>query len=189
MKVVVIVDMQNDFVTGKLGTPEARDMVETMKNRIYELSNDTLVIFTKDTHNDFYLETQEGKNLPISHCIRGTLGWSIVKPISSIVDYGKNFMKVSTQEIINSRILKDTFGSLDLAELLRDFSKEYKIEEVTLMGVCTDICVISNALLLKTYLPETLITVDASCCAGTCPAKHAMALEVMKSCQVNVINE
>lgn len=200
MKIVVVVDMQNDFIDGVLGTPEAQAIVPVMVDRLHELDDgNTLLFFTKDTHFVNYLETQEGKNLPVAHCIEGTPGWSINKQISSYVDYGSNFLTYSTHDIRKSRVLKTTFGSLELAAVIRDLSHkclaasnevpDVKIDEVILMGVCTDICVISNAMLLKAYCPETLITVDASCCAGVTPETHAAALTTMKSCQINVINE
>ena len=188
MKVLLIVDMQNDFVTGCLGSPEAQAIVPVMEQRIKEYQGDTLVVFTKDTHYDDYMDTQEGKNLPVPHCKFMTPGWSIVKPISSVVDWG-NFMKLSTADIVNGRILKTTFGSIELAEIMRGLCTDSDVEEIVLMGVCTDICVVSNAMLLKAYCPETLITVDASCCAGVTPERHKAALETMKSCQINVIND
>ena len=192
MKIVVVIDMQNDFIDGALGSPEARAIVPTMVERLKELdSSENLLLFTKDTHQANYSETQEGKKLPVEHCIEDTHGWSINKEISSFCDYGSHFMGYSSNTIRKSRILKPTFGSLELADTIRDISydKNYNIEEVILMGVCTDICVVSNALLLKAYCPEIPITVDASCCAGVTPESHAAALTTMKMCQVNVINE
>jgi nicotinamidase-related amidase len=192
MKIVVVIDMQNDFIDGALGSPEARAIVPTMIERLKELdSSENLLLFTKDTHQANYSETQEGKKLPVEHCIEDTHGWSINKEISSFCDYGSHFMGYSSNTIRKSRILKPTFGSLELADTIRDISydKNYNIEEVILMGVCTDICVVSNALLLKAYCPEIPITVDASCCAGVTPESHAAALTTMKMCQVNVINE
>ena len=188
MKVIVIVDMQNDFINGSLGTQEARDILPVMVKRLraYE-SEQPLVLFTKDTHSGDYMDTQEGKNLPVPHCIEGTTGWSICKSISSVVDYNSNFLFYSDDSIIRSRIHKNTFGSVRLAEIINEYEDEF--EEVIFMGVCTDICVASNALLVKAYCPELKITVDASCCAGTTPANHMAALQVMKSCQINVIGE
>lgn len=192
MKIVVVIDMQNDFIDGALGSPEAQAIVPVMVERLKELdSSENLLLFTKDTHHANYSETQEGKKLPVEHCIEDTHGWSINKEISSFCDYGSHFMGYSSNTIRKSRILKPTFGSLELADTIRDISydKNYNIEEVILMGVCTDICVVSNALLLKAYCPEIPITVDASCCAGVTPESHAAALTTMKMCQVNVINE
>lgn len=193
MKIVVVVDMQNDFIDGALGSPEAQAIVPVMIDRLRELDDgNTLLFFTKDTHSENYLESQEGKNLPVAHCIEGTPGWSINKQISSYVDYGSKFLGYSTYDIRKSRVLKPTFGSLELANTIRGLvndSPYTDVDEIILMGVCTDICVVSNALLLKTYCPETLITVDASCCAGVTPETHAAALTTMKSCQINVIND
>ena len=188
-RVLVIVDMQNDFITGALGTAEAEAIVPIMQNRLKEYEDgDTVVLFTKDTHYVNYFETQEGIRLPVPHCIKGTPGWSIDKRISSIVDNG-NFIKYASGTVINSRVNKETFGSIFLAALLEMWSEDEELEEIVLMGVCTDICVISNALLIKSHCPEVLVTVDASCCAGVTPERHKAALETMKSCQINVINE
>lgn len=200
MKIVVVVDMQNDFIDGVLGTPEAQAIVPVMVDRLHELDDgNTLLFFTKDTHSLDYYNTQEGQKLPVAHCIEGTSGWSINKQISSYVDYGSNFLTYSTHDIRKSRVLKHTFGSTELAAIIRDLSHkclaasnevpDTKLDEVILMGVCTDICVVSNALLLKAYCPEILITVDASCCAGVTPETHTAALTTMKSCQINVIND
>ncbi len=190
MKIIVIVDMQNDFITGALGSPEAQAIVPIMIERLKELnSSENLVLFTKDTHYANYMDTQEGKNLPVPHCIEGTPGWSIVKDISSVVDYGGNFCSYSAKDIMKSRILKNTFGSIRLAEIIKSLLPDNPIDEVILMGVCTDICVVSNAMLIKAFCPEVPITVDASCCAGVTPERHLAALETMKSCQIKVINE
>lgn len=193
MKVVVVVDMQNDFIDGVLGSPEAQAIVPVMIDRLHELDDgETLLFFTKDTHFANYLETQEGQNLPVAHCIEGTSGWSINKEISSYVDYGSNFLTYSTHDIRKSRLLKTTFGSIELASTIRGLACDnphITIDEVILMGVCTDICVISNAMLLKAYCPELPITVDASCCAGVTPESHKNALAAMKMCQINVIGE
>lgn len=193
MKIVVVVDMQNDFIDGPLGSPEAQAIVPVMIERLKKLDDGkTLLFFTKDTHSTDYFNTQEGKNLPVKHCIEGTPGWSINKQISSYVDYGSKFLGYSTHDIRKSRVLKPTFGSLELANTIRGLvydSPHTDIEEVILMGVCTDICVISNAMLLKAYCPEIPITVDASCCAGVTPESHKNALAAMKMCQINIINE
>lgn len=188
MKVLVIVDMQNDFIYGELGTAEAKAIVPVVVEKLREYEEEhPLVLFTKDTHYNNYNDTQEGKNLPIPHCIEGTSGWSICKDISSVVNCNPNFYSYSDDYIVKSRIYKNTFGSLRLAELLKD--NEDLIDEVIFMGVCTDICVVSNALLTKAFCPEMKVTVDASCCAGTTHENHLAALQVMKSCQVNVIGE
>lgn len=193
MKVVVVIDMQNDFIDGALGSPEAQAIVPVMIERLRELDDGkTLLFFTKDTHQSNYLETQEGKNLPVIHCVEGTSGWSINKQISSYVDYESKFLGYSTHDIRKSRVLKPTFGSLELANTIRGLVNDnphIDIDEVILMGVCTDICVISNAMLLKAYCPELPITVDASCCVGVTPESHKNALAAMKMCQINIINE
>ena len=188
MKLLVIVDMQNDFIYGSLGTPEAQAIVPVMVERLKEYEQEQpLVLFTKDTHHNNYMDTQEGKNLPIPHCIEDTSGWSICKPISSVVDRNPHFYFYSSDDIMGSRIYKNTFGSIRLAELINECEDE--IDEVVFMGVCTDICVVSNALLVKAYCPELKITVDASCCAGVTPETHKAALTTMKMCQINVIGE
>lgn len=166
-KVLIIVDMQNDFVDGALGTKEARQIVPAVvKKAETALKNNTDIIFTKDTHFSDYLDTSEGKNLPVKHCIKGSSGWEIVPALK------KYAVKV---------IEKNTFGSVDLPNEVKDY------DEIELVGLCTDICVISNALLLKAYFPEKDIFVDASCCAGVTPQSHNNALEAMKMCQVKVI--
>ena len=170
MKVLVVVDMQNDFIDGSLGTKEAQVIVPNVAQKIKEeRKNGTIVIFTRDTHQENYLQTQEGKNLPVVHCIKESDGWQI----SSKLD------------VADSKIFdKSSFGSLSLADYIATIEN---LEEIELVGLCTDICVISNALILKNYFPDIKIIVDADCCAGTTPEKHKAALEVMKSCQVEVI--
>lgn len=188
MKLLVVVDMQNDFIDGSLGSAEAQAIVPRVVDKVKNIDKtNTLVLLTKDTHYENYLETLEGTMLPVKHCIENTNGWCIKKEISSIVDNTPGLLKYSSDRIINSRIYKHTFGSNDLRELLLTFRKD--IDEVELCGLCTDICVVSNALMARQTLPNTKITVDASCCAGVTPEKHKAALEVMKSCQINVINE
>lgn len=187
MKVLVVVDMQNDFIDGVLGTSEAQAIVPKVVDKIREYEGtDTLLVFTKDTHYENYLETQEGKNLPIPHCIQMTEGWQLNKQISSYAKKAK-ILTLHTCDIINSRIKKETFGSIKLMEILNE--NKNKIDEIIFIGVCTDICVISNAIMAKAAAPEALVTVDASCCAGVIPERHKIALEAMKACQINVINE
>lgn len=187
MRVLVVVDVQNDFVTGPLGNVSARFIIPHMKERIKEYSDgDTLILFTKDTHYENYHDTIEGQSLPIKHCQYMTPGWSLVKEISTLADGYSNFLIYSDGEVIHSRILKETFGSVKLAEILKKYEKE--ITDITFMGFYTDICVISNVLLTKAFLPNTRIIVDASCCAGTTLDKHLAALEVMKSCQIDIIH-
>lgn len=187
MKVLVVVDMQNDFIDGALGTPEAQVIVPKVVEKLEHTDrSETLVIFTKDTHYEDYMDTLEGKLLPVPHCIANTHGWSINKNISRVVD-GSPGLSYSSVEVINGRVYKNTFGSDDLREVL--IRHKESIEEVEFVGLCTDICVVSNALMARQALPNTKITVDASCCAGVTPEKHRAALEVMKSCQINVIGE
>lgn len=183
-KLLCIIDMQNDFIDGSLGNPEAQVIVPKVVKKIEDLDKtNTLVLLTKDIHYINYSDTLEGTILPIPHCIEGTIGWSINKEVSKAVD--SHCMVYSSANIINGRIYKNTFGS----DVLQDFLKKYKkeIESIEFVGLCTDICVVSNALMARMTLPDCEITVDASCCAGTTPEKHEAALEVMKSCQINVI--
>lgn len=189
MKALIIVDMQNDFIDGALGTPEAQAVVPNVVNKLKAHQyTDTVILFTKDTHYDDYLDTPEGKKLPVKHCLMGTPGWSIAKPIH---DEFKNegYATYSSGSVVKGRVLKNTFGSYNLINTLDNISCSNEIDEIELCGVCTDICVISNALMVKNAFPEAKVTVDANCCAGVTPEKHAAALEVMKSCQIDVIGE
>lgn len=188
MKCLILVDLQKDFIDGALGSPEAQAIVPRVVDKInnYSDKNNTLVLFTKDTHYDNYMDTLEGSYLPIPHCIENTPGWSINKEISKAVKK-HGFLSYSSDKIINSRVYKNTFGSDDLKAFFEKFKDD--IEEIEFVGLCTDICVISNVLMARMVLPNTEITVDASCCAGVTPDKHQAALEVMRSCQINVINE
>lgn len=167
MKTLIVVDVQNDFVTGALGTPEAQSIIPNVKAKIkkYQDRGDE-IIFTRDTHQSNYLETNEGKHLPVEHCIENTDGWKIVCDLD-----------VPNCSYIN----KSTFGWTHWNN--RTF------DEIELIGLCTDICVVSNALILKAMFPEIKITVDASCCAGVTPESHKAALTTMKMCQINVIGE
>lgn len=186
MKALVIVDMQNDFVSGVLGSADAQNIVPKIVDKLHSMDGEnTLVILTKDTHTKEYLNTQEGRNLPVEHCIYMTPGWSICDEISNAVDSG-NFLTYHSNDIVKSRINKETFGSVRLGEILREYKDS--LEEIIFVGVCTDICVISNALLTKAFVPEVKITVDASCCAGTSIENHQNALSAMKQCQINIIN-
>lgn len=174
---LIVVDMQKDFITGPLGTEEAVRILPLVKERIDKaLEDGEKVIFTRDTHFENYMDTQEGKKLPVMHCIEGTSGWGIDEGLMDYVDNGDAF-------IIN----KVTFGSRILAEFLAAENEFNPIEKVTLVGLCTDICVISNALTVKAFLPEVPIIVDSSLCAGVTPASHENALEAMKMCQIDVI--
>ena len=169
---LVVVDMQNDFIDGSLGTKEAVAIVDNVVAEIVKY--DTKDIFaTRDTHTENYLETQEGKNLPVPHCIRGTEGWQIRKELDALRK--------------TDPIDKETFGSTDLAADLLALHEDEEIGSITLVGLCTDICVISNALLLKATLPEVPIYVDATCCAGVTPESHENALKAMEACQIKVM--
>lgn len=182
MRVLIVVDMQNDFIDGALGTPEAVAVVPKVIERIKKF--DGVLVATHDTHDKNYLETQEGKALPVIHCIRMSDGWKLAEPVfNAFNDCVIN--KGSEAEVF----FKTTFGSVELAQWLVEMDKETKIDEVVLVGLCTDICVISNALLIKAFLPEVKITVDASCCAGVTPESHKNALAAMKMCQINIENE
>ena len=167
MKLLIVVDMQNDFIDGALGTPEALAIVPHVKERIE--SFDGKVIFTRDTHLENYMDTQEGKNLPVPHCIKNTDGWQIRAELDAL----------RTTDALD----KVTFGSKDLVKRI---GEEKDVESITFLGLCTDICVISNAMLLKAALPEVPISVTAACCAGVTPASHENALAAMKMCQITV---
>lgn len=172
MKLLVVIDMQNDFVNGVLGTKEAEKILPNVQKKIREYrSLGYPVIFTRDTHSEDYLTTQEGRNLPVTHCVLGSKGWEIVPQLET-----------GESEIID----KPSFGSLELARYIDEY---YPDTELELVGVCTDICVISNAMILKASNPEVKITVDAACCAGVTPESHGTALRAMKACQIAVVNE
>lgn len=178
-KVLIVVDTQEDFIYGPLGTPEAQAIVPNVNKKIKEYEGDGgAIVFTRDTHHEDYLETNEGRHLPIQHCIFGTDGWEIASSI---------YKPTSPYSIID----KTTFGYA-LWNHNRNISNAYTLGEecnIEIIGLCIDICVVSIALILKTTYPEANITVDASCCAGTTPEKYKAALEVMKSCQISVIGE
>ena len=165
-RTLIVVDMQNDFINGSLGTEEAQSIVSNVANKIKEYQDrGDRIIFTRDTHETDYLNTSEGRKLPVEHCINGTHGWEIAEGL----------------EVENCRYIdKPTFGWIHWGDLnIRD--------EIELIGLCTDICIVSNALILKATFPDVEITVDANCCAGVTPETHKAALETMKMCQINVI--
>lgn len=172
-KLLIVVDMQNDFVDGALGTKEAVAIVGNVVDKINTFDGD--IIATFDTHFENYMETQEGKNLPVSHCIKGTDGWKLNQKVQSALDKRKYHT-----------IEKPTFGSTELVEYIKQNYNPDEIE-IELVGLCTDICVVSNALLLKANFLETKISVDASCCAGVTRDSHNASLLTMKMCQVNII--
>lgn len=177
MKVLVVVDMQNDFITGSLGTKEAQAIVPNVKKKIDEaVANGDLIIFTRDTHFENYLETKEGLKLPVEHCIKGTDGWQIPAELMPPAEY-------QNVEILD----KFTFGSSELPVLLHADIRARSCSEIEVLGLCTDICVVSNALLLKAAFYDICeISVDATCCAGVTPETHEAALKTMEMCQINV---
>ncbi len=168
MDFLIVVDMQHDFIDGVLGTKEAVSIVDNVIEKIKGFEGK--VIATRDTHQSDYLDTQEGRNLPVSHCIEGSKGWEIHEKIAPY-----------TTEAID----KPVFGSMELSAVISSYDKSPK--SITLIGVCTDICVISNAIILKSAFPETKIIVDSACCAGVTKEAHEIALMAMKPCQIEVI--
>ena len=170
--ILLVIDMQNDFIDGALGTAEAVSIVENVVRKVRDFPG--TVIFTRDTHEKGYMDTQEGRNLPVPHCIRGTHGWEIC---DALLPYAENVID------------KVTFGSSELGPLLKKLDAEEPVGGITLVGLCTDICVISNAMISKAFLPEVPVTVDAACCAGVTPESHRNALAAMKMCQITVENE
>lgn len=167
-KILVVVDMQADFVNGSLGTKEALEIVPAVEAKICQcLKEGTEIIFTRDAHEPNYLDTSEGKHLPVKHCIKGTAGFEIIPELAS---YAVHVLD------------KPSFGSVELAGYIRDNG----FEEVELAGLCTDICIVSNALLIKAFHPEAEVRVDASCCAGVTVETHKAALETMRMCQVEI---
>lgn len=168
MKFLIVVDMQTDFITGSLGSEHAEKIVPKVVQKVKDFNGK--IIFTKDTHLANYLQTQEGKKLPVAHCIKDTDGWQIcdaLKPYASDV------------------VEKMAFGSMDLPQKLKAYGEE--IEEIILCGLCTDICVISNAMILKAAFPEVKITVDSNCCAGVSTKSHNTALDAMKAVQIEIV--
>lgn len=170
--VLAVIDMQNDFIDGALGTKEAETIVEKVAAQIRDFEGE--VVYTRDTHFEGYLGTQEGKRLPVPHCIKDTEGWQIREQVRQAC--------AGDVKIFD----KPAFGSVELAAYLKDMPD---LESVTLIGLCTDICVISNALVIKAFLPEVTVRVNAGCCAGVTPESHKNALEAMKMCQVEVVGE
>ena len=168
MKLLIVVDMQNDFISGALGSKLAEAIVPNVVEKVKNYEG--TVIFTRDTHFSDYMKTQEGKNLPVQHCIKDTTGWEIC-----------NELKPYANKVID----KITFGSVDLPNMIKEYGEE--IEEIELCGLCTDICVISNAMILKATFPEVKIVVDSNCCAGVTEESHQTALNAMKAVQIDVI--
>ena len=168
MKYLIVVDMQNDFITGSLGSKLAEAIVPNVVEKVKNYEG--TVIFTRDTHFSDFMDTQEGKNLPVKHCIKDTTGWEIC-----------NELKPYANKVID----KITFGSVDLPDVIKAYGEQ--IEEIELCGLCTDICVISNAMILKATFPEVKIVVDSNCCAGVTEESHQTALNAMKAVQIDVI--
>lgn len=174
-KILVVVDMQNDFIDGSLGTPEALAIVENVKKKISQYDQENIFV-TMDTHEENYLETQEGRMLPVVHCIRGTEGWRVRRDIAELLPSAHIYEKPS-------------FASLRVARDIADMTVGRNDIEIEIIGLCTDICVVSNALLLKAVMPEVPITVDPSCCAGVTPESHEAALTTMRMCQVRILGD
>ena len=172
---LVVVDIQNDFVDGALGTKEAQSIIDYAVDKISNFDGD--IFITYDTHFENYLDTSEGKMLPILHCIKGTMGWEL----------NSNVAKALSCKVYTT-VEKTTFGSVELPELIKTAAKGEDFE-ITLIGLCTDICVVSNALILKANFPEMKIIIDARCCAGVTVASHDAALNTMSMCQIEIINQ
>lgn len=171
-KILLVIDMQNDFIDGALGTKEAEATVDRVVEEINKYPRED-VFATRDTHGAGYLDTQEGRNLPVTHCVKGTSGWELHPKIAAALE--------------NAQIIdKPSFGSVELAGQLARMAEKETLD-ITLVGLCTDICVVSNALLVKAFLPETPVSVIADCCAGVTPESHAAALKTMAMCQVRII--
>lgn len=200
-KLLIVVDMQNDFINGSLGTPEAQAIVPNVIKKIE--SWDGKIICSMDTHGEDYFSIMEGKKLPIKHCIKDTHGWDIPIRIARMINVNENaaIIHKSTfgaatllgdialwQDSPNKELLQIT-SDMQMQTFFDNFINIGPLSEIQLIGLCTDICVVSNALLAKAFFPEVPIVVDASCCAGTTPENHKAALQVMKCCQIDIINE
>jgi len=181
MKVLIVIDMQNDFIGGALGTPEAAAIVSAVAIRI-ENSRGELILFTQDTHGEDYLNTPEGKKLPVPHCIQDTPGWQIDDTILDA--WRNNKHTVVDSSLIDNTFTKPVFGSIALVAYLQNRAAE--ITEIELLGVCTDICVVSNAIMIKNTLPEIKLSVNSALCAGVTPQSHIEALNTMRMCHVDV---
>lgn len=175
MKILVVVDMQNDFIDGALGSPDAQAIVPKVIEKINGFDGD--VYYTMDTHYKNYLSTQEGKLLPVRHCIVDTPGWKLNKDVKAVLK------KKESQDFY-----KQAFGSIELMGWIATAYHDDAPDEIVFVGLCTDICVISNAMMAKSWFPEVKITVDAACCAGVTPESHENALRAMQMCQINIEN-
>ena len=171
--ILIVVDMQNDFIDGALGTAEAVAIVPKVVEKVRGFKG--TVIFTRDTHGENYMQTQEGRNLPVPHCIKGSQGWEVCPALEPLRT--------------GLTIDKPTFGSAELGKVLLELDTKEPVGSIALVGLCTDICVISNAMIAKAFLPEVPVTVDAACCAGVTPESHRNSLSAMKMCQVRIENE
>ena len=174
-KVLVVVDMQNDFIDGSLGTREAEGIVDRVAEEIKK--DYDMIVATRDTHDENYLNTNEGKHLPVVHCIEDSKGWQIADAVAEAL------IEKEDVTILN----KPTFGSAEVVNVLKEYDKENPIGSITLIGLCTDICVVTNALLVKTAFPEIPVNVVGDCCAGVTPESHEAALLTMKMCQIEVL--
>jgi len=183
MKVLIVVDMQYDFINGALGTPEAVSIVDNVVKRI-EDSTDELILFTKDTHQEDYLTTPEGKKLPVRHCIQGTDGWHIHDAVLGAWRRNRSTI-YHIDDLHENTFAKPVFGSTALVDFLK--AREADITEIEMLGLCTDICVVSNAIMIKNTMPDVPLSVNSACCAGVTPQSHAEALNVMKMCQIDIL--
>jgi nicotinamidase-related amidase len=175
--ILIVVDMQNDFIDGALGTSEAKMIVPNVVNKIHSyIKDDDIILVTRDTHNKDYLFTEEGKNLPVEHCIKGTKGHELNTDVSE---------SLKEDSII---IDKPTFGSFELGLKLKELNEIFDIENIEVIGLCTDICVISNVVIAKSAIPNSHLVVDASCCAGVSPKSHNRALDSMQTLQIEIVN-
>lgn len=179
--ILLVIDMQKDFIDGALGTKEAENIVGNVLNKIEEYINfNKSIYFTMDSHEDNYLLTQEGRKLPVEHCVKGTEGWKLDSRITEVIDKHR----LNKTDVIFE---KNGFGSIDLANLISKTYEDSDETNIEIVGLCTDICVITNAILLKTYMPNSNIYVNSSCCAGVTEKSHFEALNTMKMCQINII--
>lgn len=177
-KVLVVVDMQNDFLTGVLGNEECKQTIPQVVDIIKNGGYDAICV-TMDTHEEDYLSTQEGEKLPVLHCIKDTEGWQIEASVDEAVQYslGNSLYYIE----------KDTFGSTDLGEILKEIDEEQGVSQIDFVGVCTGICVISNAIIAKANMPNVPINIIEKACACVTPESHKTAIEAMKTCQMNII--
>lgn len=173
-KILVVIDMQKDFVSGCLGSKEAQAILPEVEKKVNAFHGE--VVFTRDTHQPDYMQTQEGRKLPVLHCVEGSEGWQLMDGL-------EQYRKEHGAKVFD----KVTFGSRQLGEALEEMNRQEHIESITFIGVCTDICVISNAMLVKAFLPEVPLIVDSRCCAGVTVQSHENALNAMRACQIEVI--